>query len=672
MHLALKSAMSRIPYTNKVGETLSSIADPAAAYSLRALGGGDPMVARVRRSSDDAEKDFTASDMDSGSVADWVNGKQDTTLPCDVASAAAAYSLRSVNSNYTGSVVRVRRSSDDAEKDFTAFDMGAALEGWVNEDVVTYQSDFSSGTDGWNLSSGNETSTFTHSTNKVVLEITATGTQATRPIITKNNAIQINKPYLISFNYNVISGTCTFKGYFDGTGQNATPQETLSNSGTKTFQFLRSTGSNDLVLYFDSSNLFNLEISSIQLTQLTADGHVTTWYDQSGNGNNATQSTASSQPKIVDGGTYLGELDFDGVDFFNTSLVPTSAATLIGVATCREADGMIVGARDSSNQRSYLAVNPSEILTLGVGPSAKYGGSVTLGDKYLAFGTHSGTTANISLNGVNTAYTGTTAPVNTTYGYRIGTLNSFGTNVATINGLISEVIVYNSDQSANRFKIESNINNHYDLYTNANDGFVTSWYDQSGNDNDATQGTAGSQPKIVDGGVLLSDGIEFDGASTQLSTTSPVLTSDTFYCASVLKHSTGTSVSGNEVIFGQYDASSSGRWFTFVNTSSQLRFGSNATDPIAGSFINPLSANATLISATATNNLATLYSNGNSTTLDAYSGFSPALIPFTIGKPDANDNSVSGTIQEIIIYNSDQSSNRAAIEANINNYYDIY
>jgi|14_taG_2_1085336.scaffolds.fasta_scaffold57351_2 hypothetical protein len=63
MHLALKSAMSRIPYTNKVGETLSSIADSAAAYSLRALGGGDPMVARVRRSSDDAEKDFTASDM---------------------------------------------------------------------------------------------------------------------------------------------------------------------------------------------------------------------------------------------------------------------------------------------------------------------------------------------------------------------------------------------------------------------------------------------------------------------------------------------------------------------------------------------------------------------------------------------------------------------------------
>jgi len=69
--------MSRIPYTNKVGETLSSIADSAAAYSLRALGGGDPMVVRVRRSSDDAEKDFTVSDLNGGTLVDWVGSGND-------------------------------------------------------------------------------------------------------------------------------------------------------------------------------------------------------------------------------------------------------------------------------------------------------------------------------------------------------------------------------------------------------------------------------------------------------------------------------------------------------------------------------------------------------------------------------------------------------------------
>ena len=44
------------------------------------------------------------------------------------------------------------------------------------------------------------------------------------------------------------------------------------------------------------------------------DGYVSTWYDQSGSGNHASQSIATSQPKIVDGGSYLGELVFDGVD----------------------------------------------------------------------------------------------------------------------------------------------------------------------------------------------------------------------------------------------------------------------------------------------------------------------------------------------------------------------
>jgi hypothetical protein len=45
----------------------------------------------------------------------------------------------------------------------------------------------------------------------------------------------------------------------------------------------------------------------------------------------------------------------------------------------------------------------------------------------------------------------------------------------------------------------------------SNDGFVSKWYDQSGNDNHATQGTAASQPKIVDGGSLVSGGLDFDG-----------------------------------------------------------------------------------------------------------------------------------------------------------------
>ena len=43
-----------------------------------------------------------------------------------------------------------------------------------------------------------------------------------------------------------------------------------------------------------------------------------------------------------------------------------------------------------------------------------------------------------------------------------------------------------------------------------------------------------------------------------------------------------------------------------------------------------------------------------------------------IGGNPSNSASLDGTIQEVIIYNSDQSANREAIETNINNQYDIY
>ena len=46
----------------------------------------------------------------------------------------------------------------------------------------------------------------------------------------------------------------------------------------------------------------------------------------------------------------------------------------------------------------------------------------------------------------------------------------------------------------------------------------------------------------------------------------------------------------------------------------------------------------------------------------------------TIGKThtDVETGFLTGTVSELIFYNSDQSANREAIEANINNQYDIY
>ena len=198
------------------------------------------------------------------------------------------------------------------------------------------------------------------------------------------------------------------------------------------------------------------------------DGFVETWYDQSGNGDDAVQATAASQPKIVDAGVLVsGGLKFDGVDDeFNTSLIPPSTATLIGVATwdVELATQMIIGARDSANERSYLAQTSSGDIALGVGAGAVGTQAVTASTEYLAFGKYNSGDNDVFVNTLASGSSATASPTNTTYGYNVGSFNDAGNSSGMMNGRIREVIIYNSDQSANREAIEDNINNQYDIY----------------------------------------------------------------------------------------------------------------------------------------------------------------------------------------------------------------
>ena len=462
--------MSRIPYTNKVGETLGSIADPAAAYSLRALGGGDPMVVRVRRSSDDAEKDFTASDMDSGSVADWVNGKQDTTLPCDVASAAAAYSLRSVNSNYTGSVVRVRRSSDNAEKDFSDVSL---IADWVNEDVVTYQSDFSSGTDGWSSSGGNATLAgnvdtiggLDNNLKVVLLE------NNSRHFFFKINPT-VNKPLKISGKFYIPSTNSHLDGFSIKNTATGTLFKSFSSPNTDTWidfslEYTPTASNLTFVPTNLGSEIFN-DIgaddviylhSNLTITQLTADGHVTTWYDQSGNDNHATQVTAASQPKIVDSGAYLGEIDFPSssatLGFSNISC-GTTYSFFCALPRLDVSNFKIISDGGNAPRIDFEKSSPDqvEVVDNNFG-NKKFNTSDTFANSdNLTSIINASTTVNLFYNGNASSTNPFTLPNN----------NIFNTLGGLAEGGAYEVIIYDSDQSSNREAIETNINNHYDIY----------------------------------------------------------------------------------------------------------------------------------------------------------------------------------------------------------------
>jgi hypothetical protein len=336
---------------------------------------------------------------------------------------------------------------------------------------------------------------------------------------------------------------------------------------------------------------------------------------------------------------------------------------------------MIIGARDSVNQRSYLAQTSSGQSAIGVSSSALPDVDIVAGDDYLLFGVHSGLTRLLSTNGSVISDSGGSAPNNTIHGYSVGALNTVGTNGSFMDGTLAEVIVYPSDQSANRTAIEANIGETYGItgipaYDNTVDGFVETWYDQSGNGKDATQSVAASQPKIVDAGVLVSGNtgepaFTGDGVDDILSLSSSINfgTGEFFVSTVVDVDNTGGVVIG----------SASPNWMLLVTTSSiQVRSSNTNTIYIISPDSVLTAGESYLISLSRVENDITAYVNGvaqaDVETVVSTDTFSADRFL----QRGTNGNPYPDPVSEVIIYASDQSANRVAIETNINDHYDIY
>ncbi len=203
-----------------------------------------------------------------------------------------------------------------------------------------------------------------------------------------------------------------------------------------------------------------------------------------------------------------------------------------------------------------------------------------------------------------------------------------------------------------------------------NDGFVETWYDQSGNGNDATQQVSGSQPKIVDAGVLVSGGILSNGAGTFLELNSTLSIGDEF---DIFFTGTATASNWTSLQRSPYGFSTNFDYprfnddsfrYRIANTdSAQVNYNGGFTIGTGTPFLYNFNRNASdsvgaQINGTAQTNRVTL------------SGTHSISQLFRRG---ANTSQVwDGTMSEMIFYPSDQSANRAAIETNINDHYDIY
>ena len=191
------------------------------------------------------------------------------------------------------------------------------------------------------------------------------------------------------------------------------------------------------------------------------DGFVTTWYDQSGNGNDATQASASAQPKIVSSGSTILEngkatLEFDGSNRFNSSINLTAEQSAIAVATKSTSQAYLTS--DNLNHHAIISgfINGFESFN---GPRFTITSSPT-------------TTIGIISQFISSTFasfynqtagaTGTTSDTSATTILRIGGYES--NTIYDYTGKITEMIFYSSDERANQSGIYTNINDFYSIY----------------------------------------------------------------------------------------------------------------------------------------------------------------------------------------------------------------
>ena len=217
-------------------------------------------------------------------------------------------------------------------------------------------------------------------------------------------------------------------------------------------------------------------------------------------------------------------------------------------------------------------------------------------------------------------------------------------------------------------------------FCSGTDGFVTTWYDQSGNGNDVAQTTAGNQPKIVSSGyTILENGktaVEFSGSLTYLDASSAIsdgFTNNSVYYKFEIAQVTITSKGG---IF-----SANAGYRGFFNPPSYDY--ANFHNPNGLSVISSLNVDRTnqflfseLFDTSIGSGTYELYGNGSLERTEGSEGTSNLDTPTTlyIGRdPNGGPSGyLNGKIQEIVFYNSDQSTNRTGIETNINDFYTIY
>jgi hypothetical protein len=206
----------------------------------------------------------------------------------------------------------------------------------------------------------------------------------------------------------------------------------------------------------------------------------------------------------------------------------------------------------------------------------------------------------------------------------------------------------------------------------SNNGFVSKWYDQSGNANNAAQTTTANMPKIYDGttGVVLNSNskpaVYFqDGVANSLPST-VTHSSDPIFISAVSEVPTSATNERSNIYGG--GGANDFEFRNWANDQVAIRVGDGSTvasNSIAGSTVDQV----ILLTGYNVSSSLNLFLNGTASASNPVTA--SYSVTFPAGGIHASRTTIPNYISEIVIYESDQSSNRSGIESNIATYHGI-
>jgi hypothetical protein len=281
----------------------------------------------------------------------------------------------------------------------------------------------------------------------------------------------------------------------------------------------------------------------------TPSAFVTEWYDQSGNGRNVTQATTANQPRILNAGVIDRQNGLPAMRYIGTSnmylaMPQTSVFAL--------ADSYVIGSADvATNASSWWGAYRTGGNTGGANRSLANGESPTISgfslwsdwggyavDSVYVDQITSNTTIasrhNLTSATLSQVTTRQLAPVAAaTYA---STGISFGgdaqSTYGALTGYLNELVFFSTALSqTDKAYMQWSQASYYGisgvtvatLPAAAPSGYITKWYDQSGNGNNLLQATNANQPKIVNTGTINLQGslptVPLDGVNYYMSQT---------------------------------------------------------------------------------------------------------------------------------------------------------